>query len=144
MINKILDYYRNADYDFRHFAFEADPLKSRFNEWIDYFKAGNNIFKNTEQMYVVGNNDLCPLDVYTLGVGDDLSKMNPINVEYFFTFELPYVLPTVANGKVLPSVYSFVYGDTYFLAMNSEVTDLARTNIFGDFEGSNLYNYIKT
>lgn len=38
MINKILDYYRNADYDFRHFAFEADPLKSRFNEWVDYYR----------------------------------------------------------------------------------------------------------
>ena len=134
----------NNGYDFSINTGDATQSGNRINEWIDYFKAGNNIFKNTEQMYVVGNNDLCPLDVYTLGVGDDLSKMNPINVEYFFTFELPYVLPTVANGKVLPSVYSFVYGDTYFLAMNSEVTDLARTNIFGDFEGSNIYNYIKT
>ena len=31
MISKILDYYKNANYDFRKFAFEADPLKNRFN-----------------------------------------------------------------------------------------------------------------
>ena len=38
MISKILDYYKNANYDFRKFAFEADPLKNRFNEWVDYYR----------------------------------------------------------------------------------------------------------
>lgn len=38
MISKILDCYKNANYDFRQFAFEADPLKNRFNEWVDYYR----------------------------------------------------------------------------------------------------------
>lgn len=38
MINKILDFYKNTDYDFRKFAFASDPLKNRFNEWVDYYR----------------------------------------------------------------------------------------------------------
>ncbi len=38
MINKILDFYKNSNYDFRKFAFEYDPLKIRFNEWVDYYR----------------------------------------------------------------------------------------------------------
>ena len=94
-------------------------------------------------MYVVGNNDLCPLDVYTLGVGDDLSKMNPINVEFFFTFEHPYSIPKASSGKYVPCVYSFVYGNTYFLSMNSEITEDSKVDIFGDIEGENVYTELE-
>ena len=76
-------------------------------------------------MYTVGNNDLCPEDATVLGIGDDLSKLNPINVQYFFTFEHPYEIP-MSNGSYVPCVYSFVYGNTYFLSMNSEITESAR------------------
>ena len=77
-------------------------------------------------MFTVGNNDLCPLDVYTLGDGSDISKTNPVNVEYFYTFEHPYEIPMSSTGVYVPSVYSFIYGNTYFLSMNSEITDVAR------------------
>ena len=73
---------------------------------------------------------MCPLDVYTLGDGSDTSKTNPANVNYFFTFEHPFVVPKTSSGTYIPSVYSFVYGNTYFLAMNSEITSDAITNLF--------------
>lgn len=116
---------------------------NRFNEWIDYYTAGDVIYKDTEQMYSVGNNDLCPVDVYTLGDGEDISKTNPANVEFFFTFEHPYTVPISSAGVYIPCVYSFVYGNTYFLSMNSEITELARTDVFGDSSGTNVYNDLK-
>lgn len=50
---------------------------NRFNEWIDYYKGGDVIYRDTEQMYSVGNNDLTPVDVYTLGDGEDKVKLTP-------------------------------------------------------------------
>ena len=105
---------------------------NRINEWVDYYDCGNSIYKDVEQVFTVGNNDLCPLNVYTLGDGSDTSKTNPANVNYFFTFEHPFVIPKSASGVYIPSVYSFVYGNTYFLSMNSEITSDAITNIFGN------------
>lgn len=131
-------------YDFCINTGDATQNGNRINEWIDYFNAGVSIFDNTEQMYTVGNNDLCPLDVYTLGVGDDLSKTSPINVQYFFTFEHPYEIPLSKTGVYVPCVYSFVYGNTYFLSMNSEITDAARTNLFGDITGVNVYSNLQS
>jgi len=100
-------------------------------------------------MYTVGNNDLCPLDVYTLGDGDDLSKNNPINVQYFFTYEYPIELPITWRGDTthehtyIPSTYTFIYGDTYFVSMNSEITDIAINGVSdsaGNLTQSPLYN----
>ena len=116
---------------------------NRFNEWVDYYKGGDSIYKDTEQMFTVGNNDLTPVDVYTLGDGEDISKTNPANVEFFFTFEHPYTVPISSAGTYIPCVYSFVYGNTYFLSMNSEITELARTDVFGDITGVNVYNDLK-
>ncbi len=129
-----------------HFAIntgDATQSGNRINEWIDYFKGGESIFKNTEQMYTVGNNDLCPLDVYTLGDGSELAKSNSINVEYFFTFELPFEIPTSEAGIFIPCVYSFIYGDTYFLSVNSEISEYTRTNIYKDVDGVNVFNNMK-
>ena len=134
----------NNTYDFCLNTGDATQSGNRINEWLDYFKAGESIFKDTEQVYTIGNNDLCPLDVYTLGVGDDLSKMNPINVEFFFTFEHPYSIPRASSGKYVPCVYSFVYGNTYFLSMNSEITEDSKVDIFGDIEGENVYTELET
>ena len=132
-------------YDFCINTGDATQNGNRINEWLDYFKAGESIFKDTEQMYTVGNNDLCPLDVYTLGIGDDLSKANPINVQYFFTFEHPYSIPMSAAGIYVPCVYSFIYGNTYFLSMNSEITEIARTSLFLDIDGgTKVYQSIQS
>jgi len=92
-------------------------------------------------MFTVGNNDLCLLDPYALGDGEALSKVNPIYTEYFYTYEHPTEVPKTANGKYIASVYDFKYGDTYFLAMDSEITSTAKTSIYED---SNVYETIHT
>lgn len=130
-------------YDFSINTGDATQNGNRIGEWLDYFNAGESIFNNTEQMYVVGNNDLCPLDVYSLGDGSEISKTNPINVQYFFTFEHPFEVPLSQAGVYIPSLYSFIVGNTYYLAMNSEITNLARTDLFKDPEGVNVYNTIQ-
>lgn len=116
---------------------------NRINEWLNYFKNSDIIFKEKEQMVTIGNNDLCPVDVYKLGFGDQVDKTNPINSMFFFTSEYPNGIPTSNAGVYVPCVYTFVYGDTAFLSMNSEITELARTDIFLDSDGVNIYDRIK-
>lgn len=135
----------NNDFDWVLNTGDQTQNGNRIGEWLDYFNAGNSLLKDKEQMYVVGNNDLCPEDLYTLGVGDDLSKLNSYNVMYFYTFEHPYEIPRSATGLYIPSVYSFIYGDTYYLAMNTEISSLTRSIIFKDPVGTNVYtNNLKT
>ena len=105
---------------------------NRLNEWLAYYRCGANFYKNIEQMFTIGNNDLCSADPKVLGTGEDLNKVNPENINFFFTFEFPYDLPEVdSNGKYIPSVYSFIYGDTYFLCMNSEFTLTTQQDLYG-------------
>lgn len=118
---------------------DATQNGNRINEWVDFFRTGNVLTSECVQMYTVGNNDLCPSVPYILGNGSELTKMNPINVQYFFTFEHPNGIPTASSGKYIPCVYSFVYGDTYFLSMNSEITNDAITEVFNHY-GTNIYS----
>lgn len=105
---------------------------NRLNEWLAFYRCGKNFYKNIEQMFTIGNNDLCSADPKVLGTGEDLNKVNPENINFFFTFEFPYELPEVdSNGKYIPSVYSFIYGDTYFLCMNSEFTLITQQDLYG-------------
>lgn len=116
--------YKNEDnIDFGINTGDATQNGNRINEWVDYFKAGYPLFDHMEQQFTVGNNDLCPAIPYQLGLGTDATKVNPINVQYFFTYEHPNAVPTSSAGVYVPSVYSFVYGNTYFLSMNSEITN---------------------
>lgn len=128
----------NESYDFILNTGDQTQNGNRINEWLDYYQS--DIYNDKEQMFTVGNNDLCPIDIYTLGDGDDISKTNCINVQYFFTFEHPYEIPISTTGVYVPCVYSFIYGNTYFLSMNSEITDIAKTDIFDD---SNIYGKLK-
>jgi hypothetical protein len=91
-------------------------------------------------MFTIGNNDLCPVDVYTLGDGEDDSKTNPINAEFFYTFEHPYEIPKSGDVYV-PCNYSFIYGNTYFLSINSEITSVAQENLYNK---SDVYSNLKT
>ena len=102
---------------------DATQNGNRINEWVDYFVAGTSVFNKLEQQYTVGNNDLCPIIPQELGTGDDTTKVNPKNVEFFFTFEHPFQIPVSVNGTYVPSTYSYIYGDTLFMSMNSELTD---------------------
>jgi SAM-dependent methyltransferase len=38
MLQQILDIYRGAPYDFRRHACADDPLRDRFDEWLDYYR----------------------------------------------------------------------------------------------------------
>jgi hypothetical protein len=116
---------------------------NRINEWLDYFKAADCIMNSREHMFSIGNNDLCPVNVYELGYGADIDKTNPINANYFFTFEHPYEVPKSAAGVYLPCNYTFIYHNTLFLSTNSEFTNDARTEIYGDQEGQNVYTTLE-
>ena len=133
----------NKPYDFVINTGDIAQDGNRINEWLDYFNAGNTMFQDREQMFTIGNNDLCETDPSVLIDGSDLSKINPAYGKYFFTFELPYTIPTAANGTVIDSVYSFIYGNTYFLSMNSEITATTETSIYGDTTNS-TYTTIQT
>lgn len=102
---------------------DATQNGNRMGEWIDYFNAGTTLFDHFEQMYTVGNNDLCPIIPQAFSDGSDLNKSNPINVQFFFTFEQFDDNIPKYNGVYIPCCYSFVYGDTLFLCANSELTD---------------------
>ena len=105
---------------------------NRLNEWLAFYRDASNFYKNIEQMFTIGNNDLCSADPKVLGTGEDLNKVNPENINFFFTFEFPFDMPIVpGNEKYIPSVYSFIYGDTYFLCMNSEFTYTTQQDLYG-------------
>ena len=136
------EFIKNKDpeeFDFIINTGDATQNGNRINEWVDFFRTGDCLTSEYVQMYTVGNNDLCPAVPYVLGNGSELTKMNPINVEYFFTFEHPYEIPRASSGKYIPCIYSFIYGDTYFLSMNSEITNDAITNVF-EHSGTNIYS----
>lgn len=125
---------------------------NRLNEWLSYYRCSSDFYKNMEQMFTIGNNDLCSADPKVLGTGEDLNKVNPENINFFFTFEFPYEIPEVdLNGKYIPSVYSFIYGDTYFLCMNSEFTLTTQQDLYGvpnsysldDPDTTGIYSIIK-
>ena len=129
----------NNDFDWVINTGDQTQNGNRIGEWIDYFKGGDSILKDKEQMFVIGNNDLAPEDMYILGNGGDLSKINSHNTSLFYTFEHPYEVPRSTLGFYIPSVYSFIYGDTYFLSMNSEISSLTSSIIFNQPQGTNVY-----
>lgn len=119
---------------------------NRVNEWIDYYNARKSLW-GVEEMVTVGNNDLCPADMYVLGNGGDSSKINPSNMSFFYTFELDENNPpvfTIENKEVyIDSLYSFNYGNVHFMCVNSEITEMTETNIYGLSTGKITYPYIK-
>lgn len=129
----------NYDYDWVMNTGDQTQNGNRIGEWVDYFRCGEPVLQHKEQMFVVGNNDLSPADPEELGTGSDLSKINSFNITLFYAFEHPHSIPRSTNGTYIPNVYSFIYGDTYFLAMNSEISSLTAQHVFKEPEGSNIY-----
>lgn len=124
----------NESYDFVINTGDETQNGNRINEWLDYFTYSDTMFKDKEQMFTIGNNDLCPINVFELGDGSDLAKSNPINIQYFFTFEHPNQIPKSANNTYVASTYTFVYGNTLFMTVNSEITTIAETELFNDLD----------
>ena len=120
---------------------------NRLNEWVDYFKGRNILNDYPVEMATVGNNDLCPADIYTLGSGADNSKINSINMDYFYTFELDErnlpIFRLDDKDIYINSLYSFNYGNTHFICMNSEITEITEKDVYGLDTGGQIYAKIK-
>lgn len=97
---------------------------NRESEWLDYYD-GRQFLRDKEEMFTIGNNDLCGVEEYKLGDGTaGKYKINHNNVLNYYTFELDpnnSVLFTSGSiGVYMPSLYSFNYGDYHFISLNSE------------------------
>lgn len=136
----------NESFDFTMNTGDMTQNGNRMNEWIDYFKARSPL-NNYVEMTTVGNNDLCPTDIYTLGSGADNSKINPINMEYFYTYEMDErnlpIFRLDDKDIYVSSLYSFNYGNTHFICLNSEITAITETDVYGLSTGGQIYSKIK-
>ena len=107
---------------------------NRLNEWLDYYDARKPL-RNKEEMTVIGNNDLCPVNTYILGGGEDDDKLNPINMRYFYTYEMDETNAPIftLEGKeiFIDSLYSFNYGDVHFMCVNSEIPINTELKLYG-------------
>lgn len=108
---------------------------TRINEWLDYYLAGYDLFKQFEHMSVVGNNDLCGTDPSILGTGDDTGKSNGYYHHLFNCYEID-TEDLVVNGKYVPSTYYFECTNpsntkTRFINLNSEITFINCRDWFG-------------
>ena len=119
---------------------------NRMNEWIDYY-SGRESLNHLEEMITIGNNDLCPANIYNLGDGGDASKINSTNMSYFYTYEIDEENPPIFNIEnkevYILSLYSFNYGSVHFICVNSEIPELTETNIYGLSKGAQVYSYMK-
>lgn len=120
---------------------------NRLNEWLDYEDARERSFSGIEEMTVIGNNDLCPEKLYQLGDGGDVAKINPRNMSYFYTYEMDENNPPIftIEGKQIfvDSLYSFNYGNTHFICVNSEITDKTETIVYGLSTNGLIYDEMK-
>ena len=127
-----------------HFTINTGDMTqngNRLNEWFDYFD-GRESLSDLEEMATIGNNDLSPKILYQLAEPsqDDASKINPNNIRFFYTFEIdeenPPIFAINDEGKdktigYIPSLYSFNYGKTHFLCVNSEIGTTAEQDVYG-------------
>ena len=121
----IMDEDVNGDIEFMINTGDIAQNGNRLNEWIDYFQAEDERMGALEEMGAVGNNDLSPAELYKLGDGEDACKKSLENYEFFFTAEIdednPPVFTVNSVDYFIPSLYSFNYGNTHFLCMNTEI-----------------------
>ena len=114
---------------------------TRINEWYDYYEAGKVLFKEYEQMNVVGNNDLCGTNVNNLGTGDDQGKSNSFYFHVFYCYDIDEsVFKPVVNNKYIPSLYYFDSKDYRFIMINSEITMVNCKDWFGLTDGDKTIN----
>ena len=109
---------------------------NRLGEWIDYFNGKSNEMKNMEEMATIGNNDLSLNKLYLIGNGEDNNKLWHENITFFFTFELdtdnfPEFDGPDGNTYLIPSLYSFNYGNVHFLCVNTEIKRTTESDTYG-------------
>lgn len=114
----------NEDIDFTINTGDITQNGNRESEWLDYYD-GRKYLRGLEEMFTIGNNDLCGVIEYNLGDGTASTyKINHNNVLYYYCFELDENnLPHFHSGDTefwMPSIYSFDYGEYHFVSINSE------------------------
>lgn len=119
---------------------------NRINEWLDY-DAGRESLWQIPEMVTVGNNDLTPANVYVLGDGGDNSKINATNIRFFYCYEIDEDNPPVftVEGKEIfvESLYSFNFGSTHFMSVNSEISSNTERDVYGLTTTGVMYDLIK-
>lgn len=114
---------------------------TRINEWFDYYTAGSVLFKEFEQMNVVGNNDLCGTDVSKLGTGDDQGKSNSFYFHLFYCYDIDEsVFTPIVNNKYIPSLYYFDINNYRIVMINSEITSVNCQQWYGLTSGEDIIN----
>lgn len=116
---------KNEGPDFTINTGDITQSGNRENEWLDYYD-GRQYMRNVEEMFTIGNNDLCGHDATQLTDGNDAtSKYNHINILRYYTFELDprnnYSFLWGDNQYPLYSIYSFNYGSWHFVSLNSQI-----------------------
>lgn len=106
---------------------------NRENEWLDYY-TGREALRGTEEMFTVGNNDLCGSDTRVLGNGTN--KSNHLNVTFYYTFEIDEFNPPVFEFtlKNVPGA-SQVYNKINLLGT---IEDVSKAGANGD----NYYGFM--
>ena len=114
---------------------------TRINEWYDYYEAGKILFREYEQMNVVGNNDLCGTNINILGTGDDQGKSNSFYFHVFYCYDIDEtVFKPIINNKYIPSLYYFESKDYRFIMINSEITMVNSREWYGLVDGETTIN----
>lgn len=142
---------RDSDTSGAHFSINTGDLTqngNRISEWLDYFNSLSDRAKNMEDMCTIGNNDLSPTNLYTLGTGAaGTSKISPFNYHLFFAHEYQEGnIPSFnIEGKTcfIPSVYSFNYGDAHFLCLNSEISSDTESGVYNLETSEAIYPKLK-
>ena len=120
---------------------------NRLCEWLDYFAAKCPDMQNLEEMATIGNNDLSPMDLKTLGNGKDATKISLENIMFFYTFETDddNKPEFEINGVkyYVPSLYSFNYGNVHFVSTVSEIKPNLEKVGYGFTDGGNFYPHVK-
>lgn len=99
---------------------------NRENEWMDYNQGRDEFLSEFEEMFTIGNNDLCGIVEYELGDGTaGTYKINHNNIFHYYCFQVDEknIPMFLASGKYhcIPSLYSFNYGSYHFVSLNSEI-----------------------
>ena len=113
---------------------------ARINEWLDYYNGGVSLFDHLEQMNVVGNNDLCPINPRELGTGNDNDKSNSQFFHYFYCFD---VKDTEKYNSTLDDDKKFFSGETLVVKAHAGSVDGTEINIKEDRFIPSMY-YFKT
>lgn len=119
---------------------------NRINEWLDY-DSGRKALINIPEMATVGNNDLTPANVYVLGDGGDNSKINSINMSFFYCYEIdednPPIFIVEDKEIFVQSLYSFDYDECHFICVNSEISANTERDVYGLTKTGVMYDLIK-